>query len=140
MIRDVVHKVNVEIRLRDQFRSLAVAVPEDVATEWFDLPCRSPYKLLQAAPAEDRAEVLSAVLDPMGTVRVQTVSNGMNDRFYSLLRAFGERSGVPVLVNVAFSREGEPMIESPSDAVKLFRTSSLHLLVLGDYIVSRGGA
>jgi len=137
MLPEVARRVNVEIRLRDEFRSLAVAVPEDVASEWFDLPCPSPYKLLQAAPAHERADVLAPVLDPMGTVRVQTVSTEMNGRFCSLLRAFGERSGVPVLVNVAFSREGEPIVESPSDALEFFSTSSLDLLALDEHVVSR---
>ena len=58
-----------------------------------------------------------------------------NPRLHRLLRRFQELSGLPVLLNTSFNRAGEPIVCSPSDAVRCFIKSGLDALVMGDYIV-----
>ena len=70
-----------------------------------------------------------------GTARVQTVSRDQNARFHELLTAFGNRTGVPVLLNTSFNVAGEPIVESPGDALRTFLASDMDLLVLGDQVI-----
>ena len=59
--------------------------------------------------------------------------------FFDLITAFGELTGVPVLLNTSFNVAGEPIVESPDDALRTFRAARLDLLVLGDHLVRRPG-
>jgi carbamoyltransferase len=74
-----------------------------------------------------------------GTARVQTINRAQHPLYYDLLAAFKARTGVPVLVNTSFNTRGEPMVNSPRDAVESFWTSPLDALVIGPFIVEKSG-
>jgi carbamoyltransferase len=75
-----------------------------------------------------------------GTARVQTVNRAQHPLYYDLLDAFRQRTGVPILVNTSFNTRGEPMVNSPRDAVESFWTSPLDALVIGPFLVRKAGA
>jgi carbamoyltransferase len=87
-----------------------------------------------------RTASLPAVTHVDGTARVQTVNRRQNEIFHELLVAFGELTGVPVLLNTSFNVAGEPIVETPADALRTFAASEMDLLVLGDVVVQRHGA
>jgi carbamoyltransferase len=70
---------------------------------------------------------------------VQTVSADTNPRFHALLRAFGELTGVPVLVNTSFNVCGEPIVCTPKDALDAFFSTPLDALVIGPFVVQKDG-
>jgi carbamoyltransferase len=70
---------------------------------------------------------------------VQTVSLEQNAYLYRILDAFERRTGVPVLINTSFNLRGEPIVSSPSDALKTFFASGIDYLVLGDLVVEKTG-
>lgn len=72
-----------------------------------------------------------------GTARLQTVHQETNPHFHQLLKEFEKLSGVPVLLNTSFNVMGEPIVESPVDAIRCFFTTGLDYLVLGNYILSK---
>jgi carbamoyltransferase len=72
-----------------------------------------------------------------GSARVQTVTRAQNPRYYETIRAFGERTGVPVLVNTSFNTRGEPIVCSPRDALESFWTTPLDALAIGQFIVEK---
>jgi carbamoyltransferase len=78
---------------------------------------------------------LPAVTHVDGSARVQTVSRDQNPRFHDLLTAFQKQTGVPVLLNTSFNVAGEPIVESPGDALRTFMATDMDLLVLGDQMV-----
>ena len=69
------------------------------------------------------------------TGRVQTVNEKTNSRFYNLIKEFYKITDVPVLLNTSFNDNGEPIVETPKDAMVMFCRSDLDYLVLGDYLV-----
>jgi carbamoyltransferase len=85
----------------------------------------------------DKAERIPAVRHVDGTARVQTINREQNPRYYDVIRAFGERTGVPVLVNTSFNTRGEPIVCTPRDAVECFWTSPLDALVIGSYLLEK---
>lgn len=129
-MKDVINK---RVKGREAFRPFAPAVPEESASAWFELDGPSPM-MLRVVPVRS-ARRLPAVTHIDGSARVQTVSREQNPRFYELLTAFGERTGVPVLLNTSFNVAGEPIVESPDDALRTFLASDLDLLVLGNQMI-----
>jgi len=79
----------------------------------------------------------TAVTHVDGTARLQTVHRETNPRFHRLLKEFEILTGVPVLLNTSFNVMGEPIVESPQDAIRCFFSTGLDYLVLGNYIVGK---
>ena len=82
---------------------------------------------------------IPAVTHTDGTARIQTVTEQQNAPYYNLLKAFKERTGVPVLINTSFNTRGEPVVCSPRDAIESFWTSPLDALVIGSFILEKNG-
>ena len=80
---------------------------------------------------------IPAIVHVDGTARVQTVREATNPMLYRLLKEFEARTGVPVLINTSFNIKGEPIVETPQDAVNCFLTTGVDHLVMHDTIVSK---
>jgi carbamoyltransferase len=87
-----------------------------------------------------RPELTAAVTHIDGTSRVQTVSAEQNDYLYRILDAFERRAGVPVLINTSFNLRGEPIVSSPSDALKTFYASGIDGLAMENFLVDKDSA
>ena len=72
-----------------------------------------------------------------GSARVQTLSEKDNKVFYNLLKTFHKISGFPIILNTSFNLPGEPIVESPTDALNSFKNGALQYLCIGNYLVSR---
>jgi carbamoyltransferase len=126
-----------DVKGREQFRPVAPIVLAERAGEIFDGPLPSPYMLFVHRVREDWRHRIPAVVHVDGTARAQTVDRAEEPRIAALLDAFGARTGVPVLVNTSFNTAGRPMVDSPNDALELFGSAPLELLVLGPFVVDR---
>jgi carbamoyltransferase len=129
-----------EIKDREDFRPVAPVVMEEHAADWFVGGQRAPFMLFVFDVREEQAARIPAVRHVDGTARVQTVNREQHALYYDLLEAFRQRTGVPVLVNTSFNTRGEPMVNSPRDAVESFWTSPLDALVIGPFIVEKTGS
>jgi len=129
--------INLNIKERESFRPLAPVVRlEDVDT-YFEGIEESPYMLLVATVREQVREHLGAVTHVDGTARVQTVRAEDNPFLHRLLGLVGEFSGVPVILNTSLNLRGEPIVETPADAINLFIQRPVDVLVLGDRLVRK---
>jgi carbamoyltransferase len=86
-----------------------------------------------------RSAELPAITDNDGTARIQTVDSSCGD-FYHVIRAFHVLTGVPVVLNTSFNGPGEPIVESPADAVRFFLSAELDTLYVCGYRLSRAEA
>ena len=127
--------VNAKVKFREDFRPLAPIVPLEVAGEYFDLEEPSPYMLRVVPVRPERRAGLGAVTHVDGSARVQTVSEEENPRVHRLLWLVAEHTGQPVMINTSLNRRGEPIVETPSQAVELLLGTHLSGLVLGDWFV-----
>ena len=127
--------LNVKIKMRERYRPYGPAVVEERAREFFDLEGVSP-SMLRVVPV--RTISLSAITHVDGSARVQTVSRRDNAMFYDLIHAFGEITGIPVLLNTSFNRAGEPIVEAPQDAVDAFLVMKMDMLIIHDHVITRG--
>jgi carbamoyltransferase len=134
---DMKATLNRRVKFREPFRPFAPVVPIENMREYFDLDCESPYMLLIAPVHPDKRSVIPAITHVDGTARVQTVTAQDNGRFYQLVKAFGERTGVPVIVNTSYNIKGEPIVETPLQAVECFLCSDMDALVMETYFVEK---
>lgn len=126
-----------DIKDREDFRPVAPVVLEEKAQEWFKNANVSPFMLFVFDVQEDKANKIPAVRHVDGTARIQTINREQNPPYYDLLKAFNERTGVPVLVNTSFNTRGEPIVLTPRDAIECFWTSPLDALVIGPFLLTK---
>jgi carbamoyltransferase len=126
-----------EIKDREDFRPVAPVVLEEEAPSWFVGAGASPFMLFVYEVAADKAARIPAVRHVDGTARIQTINRSQNPLYYDLVKAFQQRTGVPVLVNTSFNTRSEPVVCTPRDAVECFWTSPIDALVIGPFVLEK---
>ena len=126
-----------EVKDREDFRPVAPVVLEEDAAEWFDNASYSPFMLFVHNVKGDKADKIPAVRHVDGTARIQTVNKNQHKKYYELLKAFKQKTGVPVLVNTSFNTLGKPIVCTPRDAVECFWSSPFDALVIGSYVIEK---
>jgi carbamoyltransferase len=125
------------IKDREDFRPVAPVVLEEEAADWFVDADVSPFMVFVYQVRSDKADRIPAVRHVDGTARIQTINRNQNAPYYDLLRAFAQRSGVPVLINTSFNTRGEPVVCTPRDAVESFCSTPLDALAIGPFLVEK---
>jgi len=128
------------VKGREQFRPVAPMILLDRAADVLDGPLPSPYMLFVHDVRPGWRDRIPAVVHVDGTARAQTVDPAQEPLLAELLRAFEARTGLPVLVNTSLNTAGRPMVDSPQDALELFGSAPVDLLVLGPHVVRRARA
>lgn len=126
-----------EVKDREDFRPVAPVVLEEDAKDWFQNAQQSPFMLFIYDVCSSKADQIPAVRHIDGTARIQTINQQQHPQYYQLLKAFKEKTGVPVLVNTSFNTLGKPIVCSPRDAIECFWTSPFDVLVIGSYLISK---
>ncbi|MGC2764799.1 MAG: carbamoyltransferase C-terminal domain-containing protein, partial [Candidatus Acidiferrum sp.] len=134
--------VNRKIKFREPYRPFAPSVLAERAECYFDLPQATrhyPARYMQyvVPTRECQRETLPAVTHVDGTARMQTLFREQNPRYYALVERFGRATGVPVVLNTSFNLKGEPIVNTPGEALNTFFRSEMDCLVLGDFLVNK---
>ncbi len=131
--------INTKIKFREKFRPFAPTVLEEAHAEFFVDSVADPF-MMQVYPIRpDKRDVIPAVTHVDGSGRLQTVNRDANPRYWELIRAFGQRTGVPILLNTSFN-ENEPIVLKPAEALDCFLRTQMDVLVLGDHAIVKAGA
>jgi carbamoyltransferase len=122
------------IKGREAWRPFAPAVLASEAQQWFlGLPASSPYMLFTGLV---RSHELPAITHCDGSARVQTVDSSCGE-FFRVLESFFAQTGVPVVLNTSLNGRGEPIVETPQDALRFLIQSALDALYIGGMRVIR---
>ena len=127
--------LNCQVKHRESFRPFAPLVVFEEQAKFFDSALDSPYMLINMKVQPEWKDTIPAIVHVDGTARVQSVTRERQPQLYELLKTFEKYSGVPVLLNTSFNIAGEPIVETPRDAVKRFAESNLDALVLGKWLL-----
>lgn len=136
-IPDMKDKVNAEVKHREAFRPFAPSAPVEDKDRYFDIKGESPFMLKVCDVRPEMRSKLPAITHVDGTARLQTVNRSVNPLYYSLIKKLGERTGVPVVLNTSFNVMGEPIVESPIDAIRCFFSTGLDYLAIGSYLIDK---
>lgn len=129
--KDYVNKV----KRREYFRPFAGSILHEKAHEWFDMRGleESPHMMYAMnCASEEYAEKIPAIIHVDGTCRIQTVKEHQNPVYYSMIKHFEEKTGVPILFNTSFNLGGEPLVETVDDAVRTLANSDIEYLYIPD--------
>jgi carbamoyltransferase len=129
--------LNSRVKHRQAFRPFAPIVLAERMKEVFEGDEDSPFMLIAKPVRPEWRDKIPAIVHVDGTARVQTVREATNPMLYRLLKEFEALTGVPVLINTSFNIKGEPIVETPQDAVNCFLTTGVDHLVIHDTIVSK---
>jgi carbamoyltransferase len=128
--------INTRIKFRERFRPFAPSILEEAVYEYFVDPAPDPF-MQQVYPVQPaKRSIVPAITHVDGSGRLQTVSREANPRYWSLIKAFEDLTGVPMLLNTSFN-ENEPIVLTPSEAIDCFLRTSMDVLVLGNQVVER---
>jgi carbamoyltransferase len=126
-----------EVKGREQFRPVAPMVLASRAAALFDGPLPSPYMLFTHRVRDGWRDRIPAVVHVDGTARIQTVDPGTEPLLADLLTRFEAATGLPVVVNTSLNTAGRPMVDTPTEALELFGSAPVDLLVIGPFTVTR---
>ncbi len=133
-------RVNARIKYRESFRPFAPTALFEEADRWFDTGGADfPSMSVTVDVKDEMKERLGAITHVDGTARLQTLRSSQNEVFYSLIQNMQQGTGVPVVLNTSFNLKGQPIIESPRDAIMTFFGCGLDVLILGNYVVKKSG-
>jgi carbamoyltransferase len=130
-------KINALVKHRESFRPFAPAILAEFQQEYFDWGAPVPFMTEVHPVREAQQERIPAVVHVDGTARLQTVQKETNPLFWELISHFHELTGVPVVLNTSFNMAGEPMVNSPEDALRTFQNSTLDALCIGHFLLKK---
>ena len=133
--------VNTKIKFREPFRPFAPSILSENVEEYFELTDKQKFYTEQfmlrvAKIKEDMRSKIPAV-DHFGTGRLQSVKEDSNPRYYKLIKSFYQLTGVPVIMNTSFNVRGEPIVNTPEEALNTFLKTDIDVLVCGNYIIEK---
>lgn len=130
-------KINAEVKHREAYRPFAPSAIVEQQSRFFDSIGESPFMLKVCPVRPKMRDKLPAITHVDGSARLQTVSKNINPLYHELISKFGEKTGVPVLLNTSFNIMGEPIVESPVNAIRCFFSTGLDALAIGSYLIRK---
>ena len=128
--------LNQRIKHREIFRPFAPSILAESTGEWFEKSHPSPFMTLAYAVRREKRDKIPAPTHVDGTGRLQTVTREANPRYWSLINAFEQLTGVPLVLNTSFN-DNEPIVCRPEEALDCFQRTQMDALVLGDFLITR---
>jgi carbamoyltransferase len=128
--------LNLKIKRRESFRPFAPSILKEYSSEYFTKYDEVPFmeKVFPIRP--EKHAIIPAVTHVDGTGRLQTVDKLVSPRYYALIEAFREKTGVPILLNTSFN-ENEPIVNTPQEALDCFLRTQMDMLVLENCVIER---
>jgi carbamoyltransferase len=131
--------INAAVKMREAFRPFAPAASVEQAHLWFDVPAGAefPYMIFTVPVREEHRASLPAVTHVDGSARLQTVSRSDSPDFHKLLCAVGEVTGRQVVLNTSFNVKGQPIVNTPGEAIATFLQTGIDYLFLENTLLTR---
>ncbi len=129
--------LNVYIKHREKFRKFAASVPEELASNYFEVGSNATYLATVGRVKPEHRQTFSAALLGEDLIRIHTVRKADNPLYHSLLLAAGQSTGLPALYNTSFNLFGDPLVCTPRDAVRSFYSSGIDALFAGNFLLEK---
>jgi carbamoyltransferase len=129
--------INADIKKREWYRPFAPAVLFEYQGDVFESDVYSPHMLVTTTVKEEWRSKIPAVTHIDYSARHQSVTEKNNPKFHKLISKFYKRTNVPVLLNTSFNGPKEPIVETPTDAIRCFYETGLDFLVINNFLISK---
>lgn len=131
--------LNVVVKHREEFRPYAPSVMAEHSADWFDFDGPSPFMLFVPPVRPERRDQVPAITHIDGTARLQTVDAADEPSYHAVISAFHALTGVPLVLNTSYNDNGQPIVETPCDAIQTFLRTEIDFLVLEGRLLSKPG-
>src|SRR5271163_3266974 len=128
--------LNRRIKHREIFRPFAPSILEEATSEYFEQTHPSPFMTFAYSVRPEKRSVIPAPTHVDGTARLQTVNRAATPLYWKLIRAFGDLTGVPVVLNTSFN-DNEPIVCRPEEALDCFQRTQMDVLVMGNFVLEK---
>ena len=129
--------VNESVKKRESWRPFCPTILDEAKEDYLINPCDAPFMILSFKVYPEKIKEIPAVVHVDGTTRPQTLKRTTNERYWKLIKAFEDETGVPLVLNTSFNLAGEPIVCTPRDALKTFFDSGMDFLAMGNYLVRK---
>lgn len=129
--------LNQRVKHREKWRPFGSAILNEHLSEYFQLEHESPFMLLAAKAQPGVREKVPSVIHVDNTSRIQTVTREQNGRFFDLIDEFYRLTAVPLVLNTSFNIAGDPIVETPEDALQTFTRTDMDYLVIEDFLIKK---
>jgi carbamoyltransferase len=147
-------KMNIKIKFRESFRPFAPSILEEEVSNYFDFNYPSRYmllvynvlknkrvKIIREAEGLDKLSIprseVPAITHVDFSARVHSVDRATNPFYYSIIKAFYDRTGCGVIINTSFNVRGEPIVNTPDDAYNCFKNTNMDYLLLENFLIEK---
>ena len=130
-------KINDSVKFREEFRPFAPSILHEFGDEYFENYQFTPYMERTLSFRPEVRNRAPAVVHENGSGRLQSVTRELNPMYYALIESFYRKTGVPIILNTSLNVMGKPIVHSVEDAISLFYTSGLDVLVVEDVIIEK---
>ena len=139
--KEMMDIINAKVKHREMFRPFAPVILREKTKDYFvtdkNIPISTDYMLLVYPFKSNVKSKVPAVVHVDGTGRLQTIDEKSNFKYYQLIKTYYQKTGIPLIINTSFNVRGEPIVCTPSDAVKCFLSTEIDYLVIGNYLVKK---
>jgi carbamoyltransferase len=135
--KDMKATLNSKIKFRESYRPFACICPDSHLDQFFENSYSAPYMTDIFEATNLTKTSFPSIVHRDGTCRVQSFNSTEASFLSSLFCEFDRIGHPPLLINTSFNLSGEPIVESPSDAIRSFYSSGLDYLLLGSYILRK---
>jgi carbamoyltransferase len=134
-------RINAMVKMREAFRPFAPAVSLEQVQDWFEVPkgLELPYMIMTADVRPEYRAALPAITHVNGSARVQTINKKDNPEFHALVQAVGKVTGREMVLNTSFNVKGQPIVNTPREAIDTFLGTGIEFLFLENTLVRRAG-
>src|SRR5664279_893367 len=132
-------RINAMVKMREAFRPFAPACSVEEAPRWFDIApgTNLPYMITVVNVRDEHRSSLPAITHVNGSARLQTVSENDNTDFHRLLVEVGKTTGREMVLNTSFNVKGQPIVNTPEEAIETFLGTGIEFLFLENFYVTR---
>ncbi len=130
-------EINKRVKFREEFRPFAPSVIEEEFKTLFDLSAPSPYMTIACDVQQGWGEKIPATTHVNNTARVQTVNKAVDPLYHALISNLYGKTGRPAILNTSFNIRGQPIVETPLEAISTFAGNGIDALVLGPYLLEK---
>lgn len=136
---DAKDRVNLAVKYREPFRPFAPSILAERTADYFHTEGTGCVPFMERVYAfrAEKAALVPAVVHNDDTGRLQTVERAVNPRYYDLIAHFETLTGIPLVLNTSFNLNGEPIVCTPTDAIRTFYSCGLEVLILEDYLIQK---
>jgi len=110
---------------------------EEYQKDYFVEDYPNEYMLYSLVVKPHKRKDLGAITHKDFTCRIQTVNSELHPEVTVLLEEYNNLTGCPILLNTSFNDNGQPIVETPKQAIDTFKNIDLDYLVIGNYIINK---